>query len=60
MESIGTDAFNFGVPTSTIEGLRTDASGPKVATCEIEALIETGSLTQPLFLNSKLMHVGRK
>jgi hypothetical protein len=60
MESIGTDAFSFGVPTSAIEGLGTDASGPEVATCEIKALMETGSLTQPLFLDSEPMRVGRK
>ena len=60
MESIGTDPLSFGVPISAIEGLGTDASGPKVATCEIEALMETGSLTQPLFLDSEPTCVGRK
>jgi len=60
MESIRTDPLSFGVPTSAIEGLGTDASGPEVVTCEIEALMETGSLTQPLFLDSEPMHVGRK
>ena len=60
MESIGTDPLSFGVPMSAIEGLGKDASGPEVATCEIEALMETGSLTQPLFLDSEPTHVGRK
>jgi len=53
--------FSFGLPTCAMEGLGTDASGPgEVSTYDIEALMETGSPTEPTFINSEPTRAGRK
>jgi hypothetical protein len=46
--------------TCAIEGLGTDTSGPEVLTYEIEALMQTGSPIDPIFLDSEPTRAGRK
>lgn len=54
------ETFSFEIQTYAIESLGTDLSSPKVAICNLEAIMEAELATQPIFLDSEPIHTGRK
>jgi hypothetical protein len=55
LEGLGTDSFSFEVPTCAMDGLGT---GPEVSTQDVEAIIEAGSSTEPILLDSEPTRMG--
>ena len=60
VEGLGTESSGFEVPIYAIGDLGTKFSGPKVSTYDVEAILRTKSLTEPIFLDSEPTCMGRK
>lgn len=54
--------FSFELLTYAIKGLETNASvsSPEVSTYDVEALLNIGSPTEPIFIDSEPTRAGRK
>jgi hypothetical protein len=55
LEGLETDLFSLQMPSFAIEGLK---SGPEVPTQDVEAIMDAGSSTEPILVDSESMHAA--